>query len=216
MVETKFCGMTRAEDVALAVALGAAFVGVVFAPSPRRLSPESAREVLAPTVGTATRRVGVFGPATWPEIAAAARTAQLDVVQLHAMRDAEDIRQVRTVFDGEVWGVARIGPDGLREEHRAMFDVGDGVVMDALSARGLGGTGESFDWAGVALAVAQWRGGPRVIIAGGLHAGNVAAAIDVLAPDVVDVSSGVERAPGIKDPDRMRAFAEAVRRRAPR
>lgn len=212
MPEIKFCGMTRSADVETAVALGADYVGVVFAESPRRVSPSQAIETLgAATASAGTRRVGVFGPVASDEVVRIAREVGLDVVQLHGLSEPRGIERVRSGFAGEVWGVARVGAAGLGDAHRLLFQLTDGVVLDALSARGLGGTGEAFDWFAVAATLASVRGTARVIVAGGLHAGNVAAAIEALAPDVVDVSSGIERAPGIKDPERMRAFRDAAR-----
>lgn len=212
MPELKFCGMTRSADVETAVALGAEYVGVVFAESPRRVSPARAIEVLGPaTASGGTRRAGVFGAVPADEVVSVARQVGLDVVQLHGLSDPDSIARVRSGFVGEVWGVARIGAAGLDDAHRELFELADGVVLDALSVRGLGGTGETFDWTAVAATLASVRGAARLIVAGGLHAGNVAAAIEALAPDVVDVSSGIERAPGIKDPERMRAFRDAAR-----
>ena len=140
-----------------------------------------------------------------------AHRAGLDVVQLHGCTSVSDVHAVRASFAGEVWSVVRIGPEGLRGEQRPLATAAHGVVLDTLSRRGLGGTGESFDWEGVTAAVGEIRERTRVILAGGLRAENVDRAIRVLSPDVVDVSSGVEAAPGVKDHGRMRAFVDAVR-----
>src|SRR5690554_1633405 len=108
MPEIKFCGMTRPEDVAVALELGVDYVGVILAASPRQVSPARARDVLAPTHGqTGTRRVGVFGASAAEEIAAVARELDLDVVQLHAVSSLLDIDAVRGGFGGAIWGVAR-------------------------------------------------------------------------------------------------------------
>jgi phosphoribosylanthranilate isomerase len=211
VADVKFCGMTRGSDVQLASDLGARYVGVIFAESPRRVSAADAARVLGAVPRGRVQRVGVFGVATATEIIAVAAVAGLDCVQLHGGADRALIRAIREAFDGEIWGVARIGPDGLSRPHREMFDLADGVVLDALSARALGGTGETFDWARTAVALGALRRRARLVIAGGLRADNVAAAIETLDPDVVDVSSGVEASPGVKDADRMRAFLGAVR-----
>jgi phosphoribosylanthranilate isomerase len=94
-----------------------------------------------------------------------------------------------------------------------MYEVADGVVLDTFSPKSLGGTGTTFNWRDAAprLAALVNGGRARVILAGGLKAENVGEAIATLGPDVVDVSSGIESAPGIKDPARMRAFMDAVR-----
>jgi phosphoribosylanthranilate isomerase len=91
--------------------------------------------------------------------------------------------------------------------------VADAVVLDAKVSGRLGGTGTAFDWDGVARTLDRQRVRARIVLAGGLNQDNVAQAVRIVAPDIVDVSSGVESAPGIKDHARMRAFGDAVRRR---
>ena len=211
-VEIKFCGMTRAEDAEYAASLGAAYVGVIFADSPRRVEPAAASAVIASVRGRA-RTVGVFGPATPETIATLASDVGLDVVQLHGDPSAEVVEQVRPVFNGEVWAAVRIADSELPREAAALLGVADAVVLDAKTPGHLGGTGQAFDWDAIARALDRHRGHARVVLAGGLNPENVARAVGVVAPDVVDVSSGVERAPGIKDHARMRAFSDAVRRR---
>lgn len=210
-VAIKFCGLTRAPDTAEAVALGAAFVGVIFAGGPRLLDVPRAREVLAPAVGTAVRRVGVFGTQPPGEIAETARDLALDVVQLHADRAPEAIEQVRAAVPCDVWAVARIAAAEVPDRLDALFASASGVVLDGLKPGMLGGSGTTFDWSGVRERIAAARNGRRVILAGGLTPENVADGIRVLEPDVVDVSSGVESRTGEKDHTRMAAFARAVR-----
>lgn len=209
----KFCGLKREEDVAQAMALGAEYVGVVFAPSPRRVAPEEAARLLG-TVRGATRRVGVFGDPGPAHVIDIAARVGLDVVQLHGCTSVEDVEAVRAAFRGEVWSVVRVGNAGFGDQLPALATAAHGVVLDTLSPRALGGTGESFDWLAAADAVTELRRRTRVILAGGLRAENVGRAIQVLAPHVVDVSSGVESAPGVKDHGRMRGFVEAARRAA--
>ncbi|HEX6536328.1 MAG TPA: hypothetical protein VF041_17185 [Gemmatimonadaceae bacterium] len=208
MVEIKFCGLTRPEDAARVAALGGAYAGVIFAGGPRCLEPARAARVLD-AVEAPVRRVGVFGATPAAEIARIARALALDVVQLHAEPDASVVRQVAGETGCAVWGVVRIGaavPPALA----ALDGVADAIVLDVLVAGGLGGSGRTFDWKLLTADARPRRS--RVVAAGGLSSDNVQAAISALAPDVVDVSSGVERAPGVKDHDRMRAFADAVRR----
>jgi phosphoribosylanthranilate isomerase len=209
VVEVKFCGMTRAGDARAAVELGARYVGVVFAGGPRHLSAAQAGDVLEP-VCPPVRRVGVFGDAPADEILEIAARVGLDVLQLHGSAP-QVAEQVRAGSGGVIWRVARIAGREL-EEHAALFRGSDGVVVDAWSARARGGTGTSFDWDGVAERLRALRGRTPLIVAGGLTPDNVRQAIDLLAPDVVDVSSGIESAPGVKDHGRMRAFMDAVRR----
>lgn len=208
--EIKFCGLTRAEDADVAASLGAAYVGVIFADSPRRVGVAAATDIFAPARGRA-RTVGVFGPTDPGTVASVARDAALDVVQLHGDPTPEFLADVRRSFGGELWAVVRVSGAHLPDQTPALLRAADAVVLDTKVAGTLGGSGVSFDWAAVARALAAYRAGARIVLAGGLNDGNVAQAARVIAPDVVDVSSGVERAPGIKDHVRMRAFSAAVR-----
>lgn len=212
MVEVKFCGLTRAQDAAEAVALGAGYVGAIFAGGPRELSPERAREVLEPAAVTGARRVGVFGAQSLAEILRIASVANLDVAQLSYGGSAEHRIGLRAAFAGRVWAVAHVADAAAVDSAAAWFADGiEAVVLDAAVAGKIGGTGVALDWAALAPAVRRLRERGRVVLAGGLRPENLAAALDVVAVDIVDVSSGVESAPGIKDPSRMRAFADAVR-----
>ena len=206
--DIKFCGLTRPEDAAEARDAGGRYAGVILAPSARRLLPESARRVLAAAGGL--RRVGVFGHALAPEIAELAQTLGLDVVQLHGDPDGSLVDDVRSRFPGEVWAVVRVEGDRLPASAARLAALADAIVLDARAEGQLGGTGTRFDWEGVAASVDGWRGATRLVLAGGLTPHNVWRATSVLAPDVVDVSSGVESAPGIKDHEKMRAFARAA------
>lgn len=209
MAEVKFCGMTGAADVAHAASLGASYVGVIFTHSPRRVTPAGAREVLAPLAGTSTRRVGVFAAEPPAFIEEAVRQASLDVVQLIGRTQAEHQRLTESL-GVETWNVVRVGTAGLADGIMQDLHVGHAVVLDTLSASALGGTGHAFDWAAVAPTLAGERAGRRIILAGGLRPENVAHAIDVMQPDVVDVSSGVEQSPGVKDHHRMTQFMAAA------
>jgi len=210
--EIKFCGMTRAVDAREAVALGAGYVGVIFASGPRRLSVEQAGEVLA-DIPENVRRVGVFADAPADAIAAAAETLQLGAVQLHGENGGRLVERVRSRFDGEVWSVLRLR-DGLLPERAAeLFASADAVLLEAHVAGQLGGTGVTLPWERLVDELGALRSNgsrARLVLAGGLRAENVGEAIRLLRPDVVDVSSGVETAPGIKDHARMRAFRDAV------
>lgn len=210
-VDVKFCGLTRPHDAAFAASLGAAYVGVIFADSPRRLEPMAARTVLDGARGV-SRRVGVFGAESPERIAAAARTARLDIVQLHGDPTPAIVDDVRRRIDGEIWAVVRIAGHEVPAGLSALADAADAVVLDAKVAGQLGGTGTSFDWVAVSAVLGRERSRGRLVLAGGLDPTNVVRAVRVVAPDVVDVSSGVESAPGIKDHARMRAFNDAVRR----
>jgi phosphoribosylanthranilate isomerase len=214
-VEIKFCGLTRPEDAAHAAALGAAYVGVIFADGPRRLDAGRAAEVLAGAGdGGGLRRVGVFGDQTATEIARIADRVRLDVVQLHGDPAPETVERVRAVTGALVWAVIRVRGTSLPDTLGALDGVADAILLDAYVSGRLGGSGVAFDWSALAPDARPRRA--RLIAAGGLTPENVAEAIRALAPHVVDVSSGVEAAPGIKDHARMRAFADAVRRHSER
>ena len=210
--EIKFCGLTRAADAREAVALGARYVGVIFASGPRRLSVETAADVLA-GVPAAVRRVGVFGDTEADAIATAADTLGLGALQLHGENGARLIGGLRARFDGEVWSVLRPRDGQLPATAAELFATADAVLLDAHVPGKLGGTGVTLPWERLVDELAAIRSGgrgARLVLAGGLNSENVGEAIRLLRPDVVDVSSGVETAPGIKDHARMRAFRDAV------
>jgi phosphoribosylanthranilate isomerase len=207
--EIKFCGMTREEDVDAATALGARYVGVIFAGGPRSITVERARELLrrAPSeIG----RVGVFGSVDEGRSAYVAQELGLDVMQLHGDPDEEAIALAREAFGGAVWAALRIAGDALPERATDLFRAADAVVLDAYSPSALGGTGRALPWSDLAKAVATARQSGRLVLAGGLKPETVWDAVRALRPDVVDVSSGVESAPGIKDHAKLRAFRDAV------
>ncbi len=206
----KFCGLTRAEDVQQASALGATYVGVIFAGGPRLVTAAVAADLLG-AAPLEAKRVGVFGSDSAEVIGEIAKAARLDVVQLHADPDAEVVAAVRRQFGGEVWAVLRCRDGQLPAGSDALFAEADGVVLDALVSTQLGGTGVALDWAQLRRPVDRLRGSTPVILAGGLRPENVVQALAELAPEVVDVSSGVELSPGVKDHRRMRAFVQAVR-----
>jgi phosphoribosylanthranilate isomerase len=208
--EIKFCGMARAEDVDAAVELGARYVGVVFARGPRTVTVVRAREILR-NVPMTVARVGVFGPdLERQEAAEMARAAQLDVIQLHGDPDEAAVAAMREVFDGRVWAAMRVRGDTLPERAAELFRVADAVVIDTYSAKALGGTGLALPWEALSDAVAAIRRPGRLVLAGGLRPETVAIAVRALEPEVVDVSSGVESSPGVKDHAKLRAFRDAV------
>jgi phosphoribosylanthranilate isomerase len=209
VASVKFCGLTRVEDAREATRLGAAYVGAIFAGGPRHVSPERAREVFdAATGGPAA--VGVFGADDVDAIAADAITAGVEVIQLHGDPRAADVRAMRKRFGGRVWAVARADGSMLPEWAEELFHEADAVLLDARVQGRLGGTGVKLEWSSLADSVSALRGRTPVVLAGGLNPENVAEAVRLMAPDVVDVSSGVESAPGIKDHAKMRAFFDAA------
>jgi phosphoribosylanthranilate isomerase len=199
-VRVKVCGLTVPEEARACVELGAWGIGVVFAPeSPRRIDAARAAEVLA-AVPEGVARVGVFVGASPAEMASVARVAGLTHLQIH---DADPGEARRASGLPVIEGVRVSGPDALA---RARASAADLVLLDAAVPGRHGGTGRSFDWS---LLEGRPLGRPFVL-AGGLRPENVAEAVARVAPDTVDVSSGVESAPGRKDPERVRAFVAAV------
>ncbi len=200
----KICGVTRADDARLAVEMGAAAVGFNFyPPSPRYIAPRDAAEIirkLPPLVAT----VGILADETdAAHVAGVAREAGVTVIQLHGPRfpadDAqEELRGFRLIRAVAV-------RDSFRPEELASLKA-DAFLMDAYDPKLIGGTGKSFDWN---LAREAKRYG-TIILAGGLTPENVGEAIRQVRPFAVDVASGVESAPGKKDPVKLRAFFLAV------
>lgn len=210
MTEIKFCGMTRPEDALHAATLGARYVGVVFAESPRQLTDEQARVVLD-VVPMGVSRVGVFGDAKPEQIAMRAEKLGLDVVQLHGDPKPRTITRVRKNWRGRVWAVQRINGADVPPTASDLFDAADAIVLDSRVADKLGGTGVVLPWDELRDRIAAIRTSrTRLVLAGGLNPENVRRAIASLTPDVVDVSSGVESSTGVKDHDKMRAFRDAV------
>lgn len=199
-VPVKVCGITRTADAMLAAELGVAALGFVFWPnSPRRIEPAEAGRIgraLPPFV----LRVGVFVDASPDEVARHVDEAGLDVVQLHG--------------DERVGEFTRVGARVVKSvtlSSQADLDaaaLADGVplLVDAADRERRGGTGQRANWA-LAGELARRR---TVILAGGLTADNVGEALHLVRPAAIDVSSGVESAPGFKDPDRLRQFLAAV------
>lgn len=205
----KFCGLTRAEDAMRAAELGASYVGVILAGGPRLLTENRAAEVLA-DVPRDVGRVGVFDDQPVGEIARIARRLALRAVQLHGATDPARMDEVRRAVDAEVWPVIRIAGSALPAAATDIAATSDVLFLDSLVEGALGGSGVAFAWDELAMKIQALRSGKRVVLAGGLRPENVARAIAAISPDVVDVSSGVESAPGIKDHDRMRRFRDAA------
>lgn len=208
-LDIKICGLTRAEDARAAELAGARFGGVVLAPGGRRtVSIERAADVFR---GSSLLRCGVFVDARIGDLAGAIDALELHVAQLHGDETPEFARAVRS-GGVAVWKAVRprSGADFVREVERFTGSV-DGLLLDGWSPLAPGGTGRPFPWREVEPHRHMLDSSVRLIVAGGLNAANVAEAISILRPDVVDVSSGVETSPGIKDPTSIGEFAAVVR-----
>jgi phosphoribosylanthranilate isomerase len=207
-VEVKVCGLTRPADAAAAVAAGADWLGVVFASGPRLVTPEQAREI-ALAAGPCPV-LGVFGRQSPAEILALCGDAQLAGAQLHGdyrASQAAELRRAGLI----VWRVVRAARQPDLAVLLERWDV-DGTLVEPLVAHAAGGSGTRLDRE-LALAARQALAGQRMILAGGLTPDTLGTVVGLVAPDILDVSSGVESRPGIKDPSQIRRFVEAARGR---
>jgi phosphoribosylanthranilate isomerase len=198
----KICGITRLEDALLAAELGAAAMGFNFyRPSPRFIEPADARAIIA-QLPPFRVTVGVFADeAETVQVLSKARLAGVTAVQLHGPRHAafgEVMRALPLIV------AVRVGETFKAEDLGSI--AATAFLLDAYDSELPGGTGKTFDWN---LARDAKKYGP-IILAGGLTAENVGHAIREVQPYAVDVASGVESAPGIKDPAKLRAFFAAV------
>jgi phosphoribosylanthranilate isomerase len=201
----KFCGVTRAQDAELAVSLGAWAVGMILWPkSQRAVSLQRAAE-LGALLKRRAEAVGVFVTPTLDEVVAAAEAAELTMIQLHGQEGPAFCAAVAARTGCRVIKAARVH-SGADIQALASYHT-DFQLLDSYVPGVVGGSGETFAWE---LAAGARRRHSPLILSGGLNADNVAAAIEAVGPFAVDVASGVERSPGVKDPTRMRAFAEAV------
>jgi phosphoribosylanthranilate isomerase len=194
--------------------LGATYIGAIFAGGPRNVAPARAREIFIAAAGGSTA-VGVYGADDVSKIAADALASGVEVIQLHGDPRAADVLAMRKRFGGQVWAVTRADGSVLPEWTEELFHEADAVLLDARVKGRPGGTGVALEWGMLADSVAALRGRTPLVLAGGLNPQNVAEAVRLLAPDVVDVSSGVESSPGIKDHLKMRAFFDAAQGTTP-
>lgn len=208
--EIKICGISEPGALDAAIKGRASYAGFVFfPPSPRNLPLAEAAALAARAEGR-IRRVGLFVDADDAMIGDAVVAARLDVLQLHGQESPERAAQLRGRFGLPVWKALSVASAG--DVARAQLYAGavDMVLFDAKTPKGAalpGGMGLSFDWS----LVAGWKGPVAWGLAGGLNPDNVAAAVQLTGAPLVDTSSGVESAPGVKDVDLIAAFCSAVR-----
>jgi len=210
----KICANTSLADAQLAAEAGADAVGFVFAPSPRRVTAELAAQIV-PQLPAALEKIGVFVDAGFDEIAETVEAAGLTGVQLHFDAPAALAAQLRERFGAKprILGVVHFDARaGKRIAAIARDEHIDALLVDSCTAAAAGGTGVAFDWALAGKTLFQNAEGQKPFIAaGGLTPENVAEAIATLRPWGVDVVSGVETAPGRKDPAKVLAFIERAR-----
>jgi phosphoribosylanthranilate isomerase len=210
LIRVKICGITDATYAREAMEAGADFIGVVFAPSPRQVSQEKAREIVAAVKNHGVPAVGVFVNMPYTNVNKVASLCELDWVQLSGDEDWEYCKYIEKPI---IKGI-RIPRDWGREELLAHLENGHRLLgarslvflVDTFVKHRYGGTGQTFDWEIARPAAARFP----LLIAGGLHPGNVGQVICSLKPWGVDVSSGVETG-GVKSPEKIKAFVQAAR-----
>ncbi|MGB4075703.1 phosphoribosylanthranilate isomerase [Pseudomonas sp.] len=201
-VRSKICGITRIEDALLAVDAGADAIGLVFyAKSPRAVTAQQARAIIAQLPPFVTT-VGLFVDASRCELNEILELVPLDLLQFHGDESPADCDG----FQRPYIKALRVKPGDDIAAQVERYQNASGVLLDTYVPGIPGGTGETFDWSLVPQGLAK-----PIILAGGLHAGNVAAAIAQVRPYAVDVSGGVEAQKGIKDAEKIRAFMQAVK-----
>lgn len=199
MTRIKICGLKEAEHVQVAVKAGADAIGFVFAESSRKITPKQAKN-LARLLPSPVKKVGVFVDSPPDVINQIARDVPLDYVQLHGDEPDELLEQI------DVPVIRAYSIRSSEDATKAFASPAPLILVDAPGTTYRGGSGHTFDWSDLE----QYRETRPFILAGGLHPGNVAAAIQQVRPIMVDVSSGVETA-GSKDPEKITAFIRAVR-----
>jgi phosphoribosylanthranilate isomerase len=211
-VLVKICGLDAPDSVAMAVVEGAAMVGFVFyPPSPRNLTPAQAGRRVA-GVPSGIDRVGLFVDPTDSDIGTVLAEAPLDLIQLHGSESVERVKQVRTTFKRPVIKAIKVETAADIDAATVFDGIADWLLFDAKPPKTLanalpGGNRVSFDWT-----LLQGRRFKRPwLLAGGLDADNLAEAVRQSGAMAVDVSSGVEERPGVKDPKRIQAFLHAAR-----
>jgi len=209
MTKIKICGVTLPDDAARVGAAGVDYVGLNFWPKSKRYLSLDRAPLIAGIVRSSgpSKIVGVFVDADRDEIVEAAQLAGLDVIQLHGDEYPEDLAAIALATKLPVWKAIAAGKahdlENLDQWRTEM------ILLDTPSA-GRGGAGVPFDWSLAAEARRRYPA-QQIMLAGGLDAHNVAAAIARVAPHAVDVATGVEAAPGVKDPAKLAAFVAAVR-----
>jgi phosphoribosylanthranilate isomerase len=201
MIPVKICGITNLDDALICIEHGVSALGFVFAPSKRQLTVAKAYEIsrqLPPFV----TKVGVFVDQDPPVIKEILKDCRLDLAQLHGNEPIT----VAEILPGRIIKAFRAGKDRPDPVWRGLPL--RAILIDAFSAEAVGGTGQVFDWG---LFEGFRALGYPLILAGGLHPGNIKAAIETARPDAVDLSSGVEQEPGVKDPAKIRVLMENMR-----
>jgi phosphoribosylanthranilate isomerase len=209
--QVKICGLKTAEDAHVAIQAGADFLGCVFfEPSPRDISPEAAAEVFDMIGDADVQRVGLFVNPSDDELMAVLNQVRLDIIQLHGKETPERVEEVRLTFGLPVMKALAIETAEDVESAKKYDGVADRLLFDAKPPKGAknpGGNAIAFDW--TLLTDTTWS--VPWMLAGGLTIENVKNALAESGAEAVDVSSGVEAEKGVKSPDMIQAFIEAVK-----
>jgi phosphoribosylanthranilate isomerase len=209
----KICANTSLEDARLAADSGASALGFIFAPSPRRVTPDQVAAI-TPHLPASLEKIGVFVGASLDEIVSTVRACHLTGVQLHSDSGPDLPAQLRAELspDIRILRVVHFGPEAAAQAQAYFADPNvDAVLVDSRTATAVGGTGITFDWASASETLFKNTKERKLVAAGGLNPNNVAEAIATLKPWGVDVASGVEASPGRKDPAKLLAFIANAR-----
>lgn len=223
MTWVKICATTSTEDALASVDAGADALGFIFAPSARRMTPKDVGQITNHLPKT-IEKFGVFINQRPAIVLETVLTAGLTGVQLHGSEDVASVRELARLRQqrGAKFKILKgLHARELMPEHsggaygveftRSAGDVVDAYLLDSGTPERRGGTGKTFDWDEAAPMVRLLARKHKVVIAGGLNAGNVRRAIGIFGPWGVDVVTGVEREPGKKDHEKLKAFVAAVR-----
>ncbi|MGH8461048.1 MAG: phosphoribosylanthranilate isomerase [Stenotrophobium sp.] len=197
----KFCGITRAEDAAVAIALGVDALGFVLVPSSARFMTPATAAIIRAALPPLVSVVALFSNADEDFVRESLALLKPDLLQFHGEEDAEFCGRFGVPY---MKAVAMTAQTSLMQQ-AALYPAAAALLLDSHAPGGMGGSGRSFDWKQVQAV------GKPIVLAGGLRPDNVGEGIRSIRPYAVDVSSGIELQPGIKCPEKMRAFVTVVR-----
>jgi phosphoribosylanthranilate isomerase len=200
MPEIKICGIKNIEDINIVNRLVPDYIGFVFADSKRKISPEKAKMLMS-KLSNMIKIVGVFLDADIKFVKEVLNQVEIDIIQLHGNEDMKYILKLKEFFNGEIWKSVPVCNNFKGSFiNRIPNDIT--IIFDSKK----GGSGESFDWEKI-KGISEKR---KIVLAGGLNSNNIKMAIDIVKPQVVDVSSGVEKE-GRKDPEKTEKFMRSVK-----
>ncbi len=200
-IQIKICGIKTPEALDAAILAGARFIGFVFyPPSPRYIEIDTAKE-LAMSLPTGARAVGLFVDPSDEELDNILGYVPIDMIQLHGNESVERCKQIKEKYALPIIKAFPVSTASDIEKSKAYEDVANWLLFDNKT----GGSGQKFDWG---LLKGKEFSKPWML-SGGLDSNNIKEALKILSPNAVDISSGVERARGVKCPDKIRSFIEA-------